>query len=149
MAGDGGRLPRPALRHQTDQHDRIQPRPHLRRRLWRTGPDWSEADIRILTRDYGRVPTQELAKRLNRKKGGVYNKAWALGLEHGFMRAFTADEEQAIRLARDHGVSITDLSAALDRDPAVVSKHAIRMQIPFATRSVKAKRGGSCRVPGW
>ena len=57
------------------------------------------------------------------------------------MRAFTADEERAIYLARDHGVSITDLSAALDRDPAVVSKHAIRIGVPFATRTVKAQRG--------
>ena len=38
-------------------------------------------------------------------------------------------------------MSITDLSTALERDPAVVSKHAIRMEIPFATRTVKAKRG--------
>jgi len=114
---------------------------HARPNGWRTEPDWSEADIAILTRDYGRVPTKELAKRFNRKKGGVYNKAWSLGLEHGFIRAFTTDEERAIHLARDHGVSITDLSAALDRDPAVVSKHAIRMDIPFATRTVKAQRG--------
>lgn len=87
------------------------------------------------------MPTPELARRLGRKKGGVYMKAWSLGLEHGFMRAFTADEERAIRLAREHGVSITDLSAALGREPAVVSKHAIRMGVPFATRTVKARRG--------
>ncbi len=71
----------------------------------------------------------------------MYNKARAPELEQGFLRAFTADEERANRLARDHGVSITDLSAAPDRVPAVVSKHAIRMEIAFATRTVKAKRG--------
>ena len=114
---------------------------HARPSGWRTEPPWMAQDIRILKRDYGRVPTKELARRLNRKKGGVYTKAWALGLEHGWMRAFTADEERAIRLARDHGVSLTDLSRALDRDVAVVSKHAIRMGIPFATRAVKAPRG--------
>ena len=114
---------------------------HARPSGWRTEPPWTAQDLRILKRDYGRVPTKELARRLNRKKGGVYTKAWALGLEHGWMRAFTADEERAIRLARDHGVSLTDLSRALDRDVAVVSKHAIRMGIPFATRAVKAPRG--------
>lgn len=114
---------------------------HARPSGWRTEPPWTAQDLRILKRDYGRVPTKELARRLNRKKGGVYTKAWALGLEHGWMRAFTADEERAIRLARDHGVSMTDLSRALDRDVAVVSKHAIRMGIPFATRAVKAPRG--------
>ena len=114
---------------------------HARPSGWRTEPSWTAQDIRILKRDYGRVPTKELARWLNRKKGGVYTKAWALGLEHGWMRAFTADEERAIRLARDHGVSLTDLSRALDRDVAVVSKHAIRMGIPFATRAVKAPRG--------
>ena len=114
---------------------------HARRNGWRTEPSWTEGQIAILKRDYGRVPTPELARRLGRKKSGVYNKAWTLGLEHGWCRPFTADEERAIRLAREHGVSITDLSAALERDPAVVSKHAIRMEIPFATRTVKAKRG--------
>ena len=114
---------------------------HARPNGFRTEPPWTEEDVCTLKRDYGRVPTKELARQLNRKKGGVYNKAWALGLEHGWMRAFTADEERAIRLARDHGVSLTDLSTALDRDTAVVSKHAIRMGIPFATRTVKAPRG--------
>ena len=114
---------------------------HARPHGWRTEPAWTEEDIRILTRDYGRVPTRELAKALNRRKAGIYAKAWALGLQHGWMRAFTADEERAIRLARDHGVSLTDLSTALDRETAVVSKHAIRMGIPFATRTVMAPKG--------
>ena len=114
---------------------------HARPNGWRTEPAWTLLDLALLRRDYGQVPTKELAKRLNRKKGGIYNKAWALGLEHGWMRAFTSDEERAIRLAREHGVSVTDLSRALDRDVAVVSKHAVRMGIPFATRTVKAPRG--------
>ncbi len=117
---------------------------HARPNGWRTEPPWTAWEILMLKRNYGRVPTKELAKTLNRKKGGVYNKAWSLGLEHGWCRPFSADEERAIRLARDHGVSLNDLSTALGRDMAVVSKHAVRMGIPFATRTVKAPRG-PCR----
>ncbi len=58
-----------------------------------------------------------------------------------FMRAFSDEEERAIRIAWRHGTSITDLSKALDRDPAVVSKHAIRLEIPFSARTNKAPRG--------
>ncbi len=114
---------------------------HARPNGWRTKPSWTEEDIAVLRRDYGTVPTPELARRLNRPKAGVYTKAWSLGLRHGFMRAFSEDEERAIRIAHHHGVSLTDLSAALDRDPAVVSKHAIRMGIPFSARTRRAPRG--------
>lgn len=114
---------------------------HARPNGWRTDPSWTAEDIAVLRRDYGRVPTPELARRLNRPKAGLYTKAWSLGLQHGFMRAFSVDEERAIRIARDHGVSLTDLGGALDRDPGVVSKHAIRMGIPFSARTKRAARG--------
>ena len=114
---------------------------HARPNGWRTEPSWTAEDIAVLRRDYGRVPTPELARGFNRPKAGVYSKAWSLGLKHGFMRAFSGDEERAIRIARDHGISLTDLGAALDRDPAVVSKHAIRMGVPFSARTKRAPRG--------
>ena len=114
---------------------------HARPNGWRTEPSWTEEDIAVLRRDYGTVPTPELARRLNRPKAGVYTKAWSLGLKHGFMRTFSDDEERAIRIAHHHGVSLTDLGAALDRDVAVVSKHAIRMGFPFGTRTRRAPRG--------
>lgn len=114
---------------------------HARPNGWRTDPPWSDEDIAILCRDYGRVPTPELARRLNRKKGGVFNKAFSLGLKHGYGRPFSDEEQTGIRQAHAHGVSLSDLSAALDRDPAVVSKHAIRMGVPFSKRVQPGPRG--------
>lgn len=35
-------------------------------------PTWTDEQIAILRRDYGRVPTPERAARLGRKKGGVF-----------------------------------------------------------------------------
>jgi len=114
---------------------------HARPNGWCTDPPWTERDIAVLRRDYGTVPTPKLAKALGRAKGGVYNKAFTLGLKHGFIRPFGEDEERAMRIAWHYGVSITDVSAALGRDTAVVSKHAIRMEIPFGTRTTRAPRG--------
>ena len=108
---------------------------------WRTDPPWTEDEIAILRRDYGRVPTPALAAALGRKKGGVFNKAFVLGLKHGYIKPFSEAEKRAIHIAREHGLSLADLSAALDRDCAVISKHAIRMGIPFATRVKRASRG--------
>lgn len=113
---------------------------HARPNGWRTEPAWTDDQIAVLRRDYGRVPTPELAAALGRKKAGVFNKAWSLGPVHGFIRKFDADEQRAIRVAHGAGISLTDLSKALGRDPAVVSKHAIRMGVPFATRSKGATR---------
>ena len=117
---------------------------HARPNGWRTEPAWSETDVAILRRNYGRVRTDELAKVLGRPKAGVFNKAWSLGLRHGFMRAFTEEEQSAIRLAHAHGLSLTDFAAALGRDVAVVSKHAIRLGVPFKDRAVRAPR--TCRA---
>jgi hypothetical protein len=114
---------------------------HTRPNGWRTEPPWTEAQIAILRRDYGRVKLKELETSLGRKKGGIYNKAFQLGLNSGYFRAFSDEENRAIGIARDHGVSLTDLSAALDREPAVVSKQAIKLGIPFATRVNRAPRG--------
>ena len=113
---------------------------HPRPNGWRTEPPWTEEDIAILRRDYGKIPTPQLATKLGRKKGGVFNKAHSLGLLHGYIRPFSADEDTAILIAHGTDISLTDLSEALRRDPAVVSKHAIRMGIPFSKRPVRAPR---------
>ncbi len=121
---------------------------HARPNGWRTEPPWTENEIAILRRDYGRVPTPQLAAGLGRKKGGVFNKAWSLGLVHGYLRPFAEEEKTAIRIAHRTGISLTDLSAALDRDPAVVSKHAIRhLGLSFRDRPNKAPRGKRCLRP--
>jgi len=115
---------------------------HVRPNGWRTEPPWTEDEIATLRRDYGKVPTSHLAASLGRKKGGVFNKAFTLGLVHGYHRPFNDDEKTAIRIAHDLGLSLTDLSAALDRDLAVVSKHAIRhLGLSFRERANKAPRG--------
>jgi hypothetical protein len=115
---------------------------HARPNGWRAEPAWTKEDIEILERDYGRVPTPELAARLGRKKGGVFNKAHALDLVHGYLRPFTDEEKAAIRIAHGAGISLTDLSDALERDPAVVSKHAIRrLELSFKDRENRAPRG--------
>ena len=115
---------------------------HARPNGWRTEPAWTEDEIAILRRDYSRVPTPELAASLGRAKGGVFNKAFSLGLVHGYIRAFTDDEKAAIRIAHANGISLSDLSDALRRDPAVVSKHAIRkLGLSFKDRANRASRG--------
>lgn len=122
---------------------------HARPNGWRIEPAWSEVEILALRQGYGRVPTPELAHRLGRKKAGLYNKAHDLGLVHGYSRPFSADEDQAVRLARAHGISLSDLSDALGRDHAVVSKHAIRLGLPFADRPLRAPRGPRSERATW
>jgi len=114
---------------------------HARPNGWRTEPPWTAEEIAVLRRDYGKVKTTAIAEGLGRKRSGVLQKAFQLGLTHGYIRRFSDDEKQAIRIARNTGISLIDLSAALSRDPAVVAKHAVRMGIPFATRTVRAPRG--------
>lgn len=121
---------------------------HRNRDGFRQGPVWSDADNARLREAYGKVPSPELAAELGRGLRAMLVHAHALGLRHGFMRAFSADEDRAIRNAWAGGISLTDLAQALGRDIAVVSKHAIRLGYRFsdpdrpckAPRSIRARR---------
>ena len=104
---------------------------HVRRDGFRQGPVWTAEDEARLRADYGKVPTRELARDLGRGVRAVLYHANRLGLVHGFMRAFSAHEDRAIRNAWTHGVSMVDVAQALGRDPAVIGKHAARIGCRF------------------
>lgn len=114
---------------------------HPRPNGFRTEPDWEAWQVEMLRRDYGHVPSRELAVALGRKLRAMYIKAYALGLKTGRHADFTEEERQAMRNGWGHGVSLTDVSEALGRQVSVVSKHAIRMGIPYARQPIPAPRG--------
>jgi hypothetical protein len=104
---------------------------HVRCDGFRQGPVWTAGEEARLRADYGKVPTREIAQDLGRGVRAVLYHANRLGLVHGFMRAFSADEDCAIRNAWTHGVSMVDVAHALGRDPAVIGKHAARIGCRF------------------
>jgi hypothetical protein len=66
------------------------------------------------------------------------------------MRAFSADEDRAIRNAWTYGVSMVDVAQALGRDLAVIGKHAARIGCRFndparPVRGPKTRRAN--RIP--
>lgn len=91
---------------------------------FRQGPVWTEAEEDFLRANYGVMKTRELAEKLGRPRMGVLNRAWTLGLKHGYWRPYTSDELRAYRIAYDHGIAVADLAIALDRHPMTVSKYA-------------------------
>lgn len=104
---------------------------HVHRDGFRHGPVWTAEEEAQLRADYGKVPTREIADQIGRGLRAVLYHANRMGLAHGFMRAFTADEDRAIRNAWTYGVSMVDVAQALDRDPAVIGKHAARIGCRF------------------
>lgn len=110
---------------------------------WR-GRVWTDEEDAFLKANYGRggMKSPDIAEALGRTKAAVFNRAWALGLEHGYGRAWTAQEDRAIRIAYGVGLSLTDLAAALGRDASVVSKRAKRqLGLDFCDRPNRAPRG--------
>lgn len=91
---------------------------------FRSDPCWTPAEDEQLRLLYGKIPTRELCARLGRKRGGVFQRAWHMGLKHGYWRPYTSDEKRAFRLAFELGISIADLAIALERQPMTVSKYA-------------------------
>lgn len=98
---------------------------------WRTAPAWTPEEDARLRADYGKMDTGLLAEQLGRKRAGIMQRAAVLGIRHGYIRSFTADERRAIGIAWRRGLSLSDLADALGRDVAVVSKHAIKLELRF------------------
>lgn len=124
---------------------------HVRPNGFRSGPDRSEKDNAILRRDYGKVPTLQIAALLGRGQRAVLMHANQLGLRHGYIRPFGEDEDRAIAIAWAHGISMSDLAQAFGRDVAVISKHAIRIGYRFTdparpSRAPRTRRAGRAPV---
>jgi hypothetical protein len=98
---------------------------------WRTGPDWTEADLDRLRRDYGRVPTAELARQMGRSKAAILTRANVLGLAHGYIRPWSEEDKAALRIAHEHGIAVSDLALALGRNLAAVHKYAAKHGYAF------------------
>lgn len=122
---------------------------HAQKNGFRQGPDWTKDEIRYLERNYPHMRTKLIAAALGRPLRAVYSKAHTLGLEANYFRDFTEDERRAIAIARDSGLSITDLADALGRDVAVVSKQAIRLGLSFKDRPHKAPRTARASRRSW
>lgn len=91
---------------------------------FRQGPVWTSEQDDILRANYGKMKTRELAVLLGRPGMGVFNRAWQLGVKHGYWRHYTEDEQRAFRIGYERGLSIADLAIAMDRQAMTVSKHA-------------------------
>jgi hypothetical protein len=108
---------------------------HVMTAGFRQGPVWTPADDAKLRELYGKVPTRELPALLGRPRGGIFCRANALGLKHGYWRPYTEDELRAYRLAFDHGLAIADLAIALEREAFTVSKYATdKLDLRFGRR---------------
>ena len=100
---------------------------HRNKAGWRTERCWTDEDEAILRAEYGKTPNAELARKLDRKWSACRVRANNLGLQHGWMRAFTAAEDDALLIAWQEGLSMVDVAAAMQRDPAVVGKRIRRV----------------------
>jgi len=103
---------------------------HGKKAGWR-GETWTDADLALLRAEFGKTPSKELAKKLGRSPSAMITRAHVLGLHHGYIRMFTPGERRAIGIAWRLGLPLGIVAKAVDRDPAVISKQAIRLGIPF------------------
>lgn len=110
---------------------------HVRANGFRGGPDWTEADIALLRAEYGKTPNPALAAKLGRTKAAMFTRANLLGLVHGYIRPFSAEETRALDQAYQRGVAIADLAMALGRKPCSVSKYAINHGYRFGRRRLR------------
>ena len=107
---------------------------HANRDGFRGGPVWTESDLATLRGLYGTVPMAELAVRMRRTKASLFTRANLLGLVHGYHRAFTADEQAAIRIAHAQGIALADVAVALGRKAATLSKYTGKHGLSFGRR---------------
>lgn len=111
---------------------------HVLKAGWRTEPVWTAEEDELLRASFGKVRGKklfELFAPYGRKKGGVYMRARALGLDGGYSKPATEDELRAIQIAYRVGIGFTDLALATGRDPAMVFRFAKVMGLHFSDPS--------------
>lgn len=102
---------------------------------WRSGgrvkPRWSEAHLEVLRGDMAlRVDPAITAKRLGRTRGGVIDKARALGIMPETKPPFwTAAEDEALRDAFAKGLSAEKAGQAVGRSRVAAMERAKRLGI--------------------
>jgi hypothetical protein len=110
---------------------------HANRNGWRAGPDWTEAQLRMLRAEYGKTPNDELAAKLGRTRAAMFTRANLLGLVHGYIRPFSEAELTALDVAYRHDIAIADLATALGRKDCSVSKFATNHGLRFGRRPLR------------
>lgn len=118
---------------------------HKNKAGWRTERCWTDAEEEMLRAEYGKTPNAELAAKLDRKWSAIRVRANHLGLHHGWMRAFSEEEDRALLIAWREGISVVDLSAALKRDPSVVGKRLRRVHNVAFSDPDRPKKGPRTR----
>lgn len=108
---------------------------HSSQNGFRGGPDWSEDDINCLKALYGTMSNAKLAERLGRTKLAVSTRANVLGLVHGYIRPWSAQDMLALQTAFEHDIAIADLANALGRKAMSVSKFATQHGLRFGRRA--------------
>jgi hypothetical protein len=99
-----------------------------------TSPKWTPPEDELLRELYGNIPTPELPARIGRSKSAIFNRAFQLGLRHGYQRCWTRPELAALRIAYQRGIAIADVAAALGRKAFSVSKYASNHGMLFGAR---------------
>lgn len=93
---------------------------------FRQGPNWKPEEDAFLRANYGALKPAEIGRQLGRPKGGVFNRAWQLGLEAGYWRHFTEQEDLAIRIAARQGIHASKVGRALGRVSRCVTDRAVK-----------------------
>ncbi|HWF01590.1 MAG TPA: hypothetical protein VG248_17440 [Caulobacteraceae bacterium] len=115
---------------------------------FRQGPCWTPKEDARLREVYGKIKTSELPALFGRPKGGIFQRAFHLGIRHGYWRPYAEDEVRAIRIAWKRGIGVTDLAVALGRNPQAIYKQLDRLNLSFSdparpvasSRARRAKR---------
>lgn len=123
---------------------------HPNRDGWR-GDVWTPEEEAKLREVYGKVKPAEIGLLFGRTKAAVFTRAWSLGLNAGYWRPYTAQEELAVRIAWRHGISVPQVALALGRRAEAVYKQCERFNLSFAdpARPKSSSRGRRVKRRTW
>jgi hypothetical protein len=123
---------------------------HPRPNGWR-GEVWTPDEEARLRELYGKVKPAALGALFGRSKGAVFSRAWALGLDAGYWRPYSAEERRAFELAWANGISVSQLAMALGRKAPAVYRQCDRFGISFAdpARPAASSRGRHVKRRAW
>lgn len=98
------------------------------------GRPWSEEEKEFIKLNYKKIPTREIAAKLNRSIDAIINSAKPLGISAGMSRPWSDEEKDFVK--NNYGkIAIEELSQKLKRSPLAISAAASKLNLTKKRKS--------------
>ena len=100
------------------------------------GREWTDEEKEFVKANYKKIPTGEIAARINRTTNSVITIVGKIGVSNGRSRPWSDDEKNFMKM--NYGiVSLTEIAKSLNRSTKAITGSAVKLGLTKKRKSLK------------